>query len=109
MISIGIAVSTITGPPAYAAAKAASVRPTDTPGADDAIPITVSCATPIASGSSLGSDTGPFTVIGVNGNLFIPGYLSGSLLASGQRHRAGPRSAISGLDYRARDRATCGR
>ena len=52
MISIGIAVSSITGPLPYAvaAASAASVSPADTPGRD-AMPITVSWATPMASGS----------------------------------------------------------
>src|SRR5216683_5853179 len=60
MISIGIAVSTMTGPLPYAvaAASVASVSPVDTAGADDAIPITVSCATPIASGSSRADGAG---------------------------------------------------
>src|ERR1700733_3075962 len=54
MISIGIAVSTMIGPTAYAAAaaSAAKVSPTDTAGAALAIPMIVSCAGPIASGSS---------------------------------------------------------
>src|ERR1022692_3706397 len=54
MISIGIAVRIRISPDAYAvaAASAASDSPTVAAGADDAIPITVSCATPIALGSS---------------------------------------------------------
>lgn len=52
--SIGTATTTRTSPPPYAddAASAASVAATVPAGADDAIPITVSCTTPIASGSS---------------------------------------------------------
>ena len=45
-------------PYAVAAANAASVSPTDAAGADDAMPITVSCATPIASGSSRAAGAG---------------------------------------------------
>jgi len=54
MISIGTAVSKISTPPPYAvtAASDASVAATVPAGADEAIPITVSCVTPIASGSS---------------------------------------------------------
>ena len=66
MISIGIAVSSKISPLAYAvaAASAASDNPIVAAGADDAIPITVSCATPIASGSSLvpGEGAVPATV-----------------------------------------------
>jgi hypothetical protein len=59
MISIGIAVRIRIGPLAYAvaAASAASDNPTVAAGADDAIPITVSCATPIALGSSRAGGT----------------------------------------------------
>jgi len=51
MTGIGTAVRIMTGPlpQPVVAANAASVSPTDTPGADEAIPITVSCASPIAS------------------------------------------------------------
>ena len=51
---MGIAVRMMIGPTPYAvaAASAASVRPTDAAGAEDAMPMTVSCATPIALGSS---------------------------------------------------------
>ncbi len=64
MMSMGIAVRiTITPLPyAVAAASAASVKPTDAAGADDAMPITVSCAAPIASGSSLLTGTGATAV-----------------------------------------------
>ena len=54
MTRIGIAVSTSVAPAPYAdaAASAARVSPAVAAGADDAIPITVSCTTPMASGSS---------------------------------------------------------
>src|ERR1700730_8895934 len=54
MTSIATAVNSSTGPLPYAVAtaSAASDNPTVAAGADDAIPITVSCATPIASGSN---------------------------------------------------------
>src|SRR5215471_11442067 len=55
MISIGIAVRIRIGPAPYAVAVASPAmdKPTVAAGADDAIPMTVSCATPIALGSSL--------------------------------------------------------
>src|ERR1039458_3160925 len=66
MISIGMAVRIRIGPLAYAvaAASAASDSPTVAAGADDAIPITVSCAAPIALGSSRARGAGavPATV-----------------------------------------------
>ena len=54
MISMGMAVSSRIGPLPYAvaAASVASDRPTVAAGAEEAIPMTVSCATPIAFGSS---------------------------------------------------------
>src|ERR1700761_508271 len=66
MISMGMAVRIRIGPLPYwvATASAASDSPTVAAGADEAIPMTVSWATPIASGSSRaactrgGSDTG---------------------------------------------------
>src|ERR1700689_308323 len=69
MISIGIAVSTMIGPTAYAAAaaSAASVNPTDTAGAALAIPMIVSCAGPIASGSSPAGGTSAVPVKAVAG------------------------------------------
>src|SRR5580704_5245374 len=53
MISMGTAVTMMIGMLAYAAAaaSAARVRPADAPGAVEAIPMTVSCATLMASGS----------------------------------------------------------
>ena len=65
MTSIGMAVRIRIGPLPYsvATASAASESPTVAAGADEAIPMTVSWATPIASGSSRaacergGSDT----------------------------------------------------
>src|ERR1700741_1376994 len=62
MISMGTAVTIMPGPLAYgaAAASAARVRPADAPGAVEAIPMTVSCTTLMASGSSrAGSSPGP--------------------------------------------------
>jgi len=52
MTSIGTAVSRMTGPLPYAvvAARAASVSPIDAAGAEDAIPMTTSCVTLMASG-----------------------------------------------------------
>src|SRR5215813_5384023 len=60
MISIGIAVRRRIGPAPYAVAAASPAieRPTVAAGADDAIPMTVSCATPIALGSSLATGRG---------------------------------------------------
>src|SRR3984893_3283336 len=60
MTSIGTAVNSSTGPLPYAVAtaSAASDSPTVAAGADDAIPITVSCATPIASRSNQAGGVG---------------------------------------------------
>src|SRR5437588_6085862 len=69
MISIGTAVTRMTGTLAYAAvaASAAKVRPADAPGAVEAIPMTVSWTTLMASGSSRASiwaGPGPTAVTG---------------------------------------------
>jgi hypothetical protein len=65
MISIGIAVRMRIGPAPYAvaAASAATDRPTVAAGADEAMPMTVSWATPMALGSrrALGADLVPAT------------------------------------------------
>ena len=54
MMSMGIAVRMMTGPLPYAAARDsdAIVSPTEAAGAEAAMPMTVSCTTPIASDSS---------------------------------------------------------
>src|SRR6266702_221868 len=59
---MGIAVSSRIGPLPYAVAAAspASTSPTVAAGADEAMPMTVSCATPIASGSSRVAGAGIF-------------------------------------------------
>ena len=76
MISIGTAVSTMIGPTAYAvaAASAANVSPTDTAGAALAIPMTVSCAGPIALGSSPagGASAVPATAVAGRSVIFSP-------------------------------------
>src|SRR5690349_11212881 len=61
MTIIGSAIRMRAGPLAYAVANAsaASVNPDDAAGAAVAIPMTVSCATPMAFGSSLPEGTSP--------------------------------------------------
>jgi hypothetical protein len=65
MISMGTAVMRRTGPLPYAvaAASAASDRPIVAVGAEEAMPMTVSSATPIASASSRPAGTGTFPAI----------------------------------------------
>ncbi len=60
MISIGMAVKIKIAPAPYAVAAASPAidKPTVAAGADDAMPMTVSCATPMASGSSLATGDG---------------------------------------------------
>ena len=60
MISIGMAVRTRIGPLPYAvaAASAASDSPTVAAGADEAMPMMVSWAAPMASGSSFAPGAG---------------------------------------------------
>ena len=69
MISIGIAVSSRIGPLPYAvaAASAASDSPTVAAGADEAMPMTVSWATPIALGSRRAAGWGGIPTIAVAG------------------------------------------
>src|SRR5258706_2755250 len=69
MISMGIAVSTITGPAPYAVTRVieASVAAMVPAGAEEAIPMTVSWASPSASGSSLAG--GPGTAPGAKAGL----------------------------------------
>ena len=66
MMIIGIAVSTMTGPLPYAvtAASAGSVSPMEAAGAEEARPMTVSWATPIASGWSLAGGAGAAATTG---------------------------------------------
>ena len=85
-------------------ANAASVSPTDTPGAEDAIPITVSCATPIASGSRRGAGVVTLAATSGTAELMVV-VLSGMVKPSAPRRdrmrvaRAGGRA--SGQIWRA--------
>src|ERR1700683_2652448 len=90
MISIGIAVSTMIGPTAYAAAAASApnVSPTDTAGAALAIPMIVSCAGPIASGSSPAGGTSAVPAKAVGGRSVIsssPAVIPATTSRSAQR------------------------
>src|ERR1700722_7437038 len=73
MISMGIAVRIRIGPLPYAvaAASAASDSPTVAAGADEAMPMTVSWATPIALGSGRGGGWGGIPTIAVAGRSVI--------------------------------------
>src|SRR5215470_1227651 len=97
MISIGIAVRIKISPLPYAvaAARPAIDRPTVAAGADDAMPITVSCATPIASGSSLATGRGiDSTPDAVCSHICLPLLAEYPTNGQSQKFVSGIRSAI---------------